>query len=111
MDWFRILGLIVVASPAMLVAVLGFASIIDRPLSEQWISRLVKMAMTIGLLASVGVLGMMLDVDDRRVPIEMGHWVVLSEHGHMTATELAEPDHAERSAPLASAWWRCVIDL
>ena len=95
MDWYRILGLIVVTSPAILVAVLGIASIIDRPLSERWISRLVKTAMTIGLVASMGILVMMLDIDDRRVPIEMGHWVVLSAHGDMTAKELADPDHAE----------------
>ena len=80
MDWFRIFGLLVVASPAALVAVLGIASIIDRPLSERWISLLSKTAMTTGLLASICMLAMMFDVDDRRVPIEVGNWVDLAEH-------------------------------
>lgn len=35
MSWFTILGLIVVGCPAALVAILGVASIIDRPLSER----------------------------------------------------------------------------
>ncbi len=94
MTWFTILGLIVVGCPAALVAVLGVASIIDRPLSERWSSRLVQIAMVAGLLASVAILVMMLGDEDRRVPIELGHWVVLSEHGHMSAGELAKADHA-----------------
>jgi len=94
MTWFTILGLITVASPAILVAVLGISSIIDHPLSERWISRLVQTAMITGLLASIGVLALMLDNDDRRVPIEMGHWVILSDHGDVSPSELTRADHA-----------------
>jgi len=97
MNWFTILGLIVVGCPALLVVVLGVASIIDRPLSERWSSRLVQVAMVGGLLASIAILVMMLNDDDRRVPIELGHWVVVTEQGQMTARELASSHHDHNS--------------
>ena len=92
---FTILGLIVVAAPALLVAVMGIASIIDRPLSERWIGRVVQTAMVTGLLASIAILVLMLCRDERRVPIELGHWVILHEHAGQAATTV-EP-HAHNS--------------
>jgi NADH:ubiquinone oxidoreductase subunit 5 (subunit L)/multisubunit Na+/H+ antiporter MnhA subunit len=93
MNLITFFGLIVVAAPALLVAILGIASIIDRPLSEDWISRVVQSAMVVGLLASMGVLGLMLTSDERRVPIELGHWVVLHDHGESPL--IATAQHAD----------------
>ena len=93
MNLFTILGLIVVTAPALLVAVLGIASIIDRPLSENWISRVVQTAMVTGLLASIAILALMLSRDERRVPIELGHWVVVHDNEH--TPDLPTAEHAD----------------
>ena len=95
MTLLTLLGLIVVAAPALLVAILGIASIIDRPLSERWISRVVQTAMITGLLASISILALMLIRDERRVPIELGHWVVLHEHSDPVL--MATEHHAEHA--------------
>ena len=90
-----LLGLLVVAAPALLVAVLGIASIVDRPWSERWIGRVVQTAMVTGLLASIAILAIMLIRDERRVPIELGHWVVL--HDHADPALMASEQHAEHA--------------
>jgi NADH-quinone oxidoreductase subunit L len=80
---FYSLGLCVVASPAVLLAVLGLTSLAGRPLGERSIARVTEASVMIGLLALLGILGMMLAVDTRRVPIELGNWVVIPEqHFH-----------------------------
>ncbi len=79
MSVISVLGLIVVFAPTLLVVILGVATLIDRPLSERWIHRVVQTAIVVGLLASVGILGLMLMFNERRVPIELGHWVILHE--------------------------------
>ena len=93
MNSFQILGVIVVAAPAILVAVLGIASIIDRPFSERWIGLLVQTSIVTGLLASIAILAMMLQGDQRRVPIELGHWVELQEHGATGQADQADVYH------------------
>ena len=95
MPLLTFLGLLVVAAPALLVAVLGIASIIDRPLSERWIGRVVQTAMVTGLLSSIAILVLMLSTDERRVPIELGHWVVLHEPADPAL--LATEHHAEHA--------------
>jgi NAD(P)H-quinone oxidoreductase subunit 5 len=77
---FTVLGLIVVAVPALLVAVLGLTSLVGHPLSESRTSQIVKSAMFTGLIASIAILALMLIRNERRVPIELGHWVVLHDH-------------------------------
>lgn len=94
MTAFTILGLIVVAAPALLVAILGLSSLFSRPLSERRTSVVVKSAMFTGLIASISILALMLIKNERRVPIELGHWVVL--HDHDEATEPVDP---RREAP------------
>lgn len=73
------LGLCVVASPAALVAGLGLTSLIGRSLSEELIQRLTYASTVIGLAAAVAILGIMLAVDTRHVPIELGNWVVIPQ--------------------------------
>lgn len=83
MSAVQILGLIVVATPALLVAALGLTSLLDWPLPERAVSRIVQAAMFTGLVTSIVILAMMLQQNIRRVPIELGNWVELhvpSEH-------------------------------
>ena len=80
---FHILGICVVASPAVLLAVLGLTALAGWPLGERPMARFTEAAVVIGLLASLAILGLMLAVDTRRVPVEIGNWVVIPEqHFH-----------------------------
>ncbi|HVT26512.1 MAG TPA: proton-conducting transporter membrane subunit [Lacipirellulaceae bacterium] len=80
---FSLLGVLVIASPAALVAVLGLPPLIGRPLSEPTINRYTYASTLIGLLAAIAILGMMLVFDTRDVPIELGNWVVITpQHFH-----------------------------
>lgn len=92
MNWIHICGLIVVSAPALLVACLGISTLIDCRFSERWISRLVQTAMVVGLLASIGALGIMLTTGHMREPVELGHLVALEAPGHHV--KLGEHGHA-----------------
>ena len=79
-------GIAVVASPALLLVVVGVAPLLGIPISERTTSRLTQAAVTIGLLASLSVLGIMLASGRRHVPIELGNWVVIPQqdfHFHL----------------------------
>jgi len=69
------LGLIVLAAPVVLVATIGLPSLAGRPLQERGINRLVFLTMAAGLIASLGVLALMLLLGTRHVPIELGDLV------------------------------------
>ena len=80
---FQFLGIAVVASPAALVALLGLPPLLGQPLSEQTANRYTYASTVIGLLAAITILGMMLALDTRHVPIELGNWVVIpQQHFH-----------------------------
>jgi len=82
----QFLGLVVVASPALLLAALGLPLLCGFRLNEGVQARLTKAGVVIGLVASVAVLGLMLVSGLRHVPIEFGHWVSIEEehfHFHM----------------------------
>ena len=80
---FQILGICVVASPASLLVVLGLTALADRPLSERSLARFTEAAVVFGLFAAVTILGMMLFLDIRHVPIELGNWVAIpQQHFH-----------------------------
>ncbi|MBL8827039.1 MAG: oxidoreductase [Planctomycetaceae bacterium] len=74
-----LLGYIVVGAPTLLVMILGASSIIDRPLDERTVSRVVQTGVVTGLLAAVAMLAWMLLEDRRFVDIRVGNWV---EVGH-----------------------------
>lgn len=79
----QFLGLVVVASPAVLLAALGLPLLCGFALSEGIQARLTKAGVVIGLLASVAILGLMLATGLRHVPIELGNWVSIEqEHFH-----------------------------
>ncbi|MBI1311444.1 oxidoreductase [bacterium] len=80
---FHVLGVIVVASPALLLFMLGFTWLIGLPLSERSTARYTHAAVTIGLVAAATILGMMIAFNTRDVPIELGNWVeIQEEHFH-----------------------------
>jgi NAD(P)H-quinone oxidoreductase subunit 5 len=80
---FQFLGIAVVVSPALLVALLGLPPLVGRPLSEQTTNRYVYASTVIGLLSAIAILAMMLALDTRHVPIDLGNWVVIpQQHFH-----------------------------
>ncbi|MCA9004906.1 MAG: oxidoreductase [Planctomycetaceae bacterium] len=80
---FYFLGVCVVASPALLFAVFGITSLMDKPIGERLIARATQTMVLIGLFASMIILGLMLTLGIRYVPIELGNWVVIPEqHFH-----------------------------
>src|SRR5215469_11149198 len=79
-----ILGLVVVTSPLLMTVLLGASSLINRRLSEDTTARVCHTCITSGLLASIAILGIMLAVGTRHVPIDLGHWVVIPEHYHFS---------------------------
>src|SRR5262249_54168051 len=79
-----ILGYVGIAAPVLLVTALGVPSLLGRPLSE-WVSaRTVEVTVVSGLLASLGLLGLMLYTGERHVGVPLGNWVSipLAEGGH-----------------------------
>jgi NAD(P)H-quinone oxidoreductase subunit 5 len=74
-----ILGATVIGVPAALLAILGLTSLLDRPLPERVISLLVQVSMMVGLVASIGVLALMLVQDTRHVAVNLGNWVHIHE--------------------------------
>lgn len=82
-ELYIVLGSVVIVSPAILLAVLGIASLIDHPLSERATARLTQGAVVSGLLASLAILGLMLFSGSRHVTLELGNWVSIPEqHFH-----------------------------
>ncbi len=80
---FHALGVIVLVMPTLLLAVIGLMSLIGRPLGETMMARWTEATVTVALLASLGILGLMLYSGVRQVPIELGNWVVIPEqHFH-----------------------------
>lgn len=84
MDVLNILGMIVVASPAVVVAVLGLTSLVGKPLRESTIEAWTYSSTVVGLLTAITILGIMLATGNRHVPIEFGNWVVI---------DLPDPHH------------------
>lgn len=79
------LGICVVASPFLLLAVFGVASLLQRPMSEPAMARCTIVAVSTGLLASLAIFIYMLVFDTRHVPVNLGDWVVIPEqHFHFT---------------------------
>ncbi len=78
-----ILGVVVVASPVVLLAIFGVMPLIGWPLSERSMARLTQVSVVVGLLSAVAILAEMIVIGTRHVPIELGNWVVIpQEHFH-----------------------------
>ncbi|MBO0698898.1 MAG: hypothetical protein J2P46_10925 [Zavarzinella sp.] len=72
------LGLVVIAAPFALLAVLAITSLVEVRLSERAVGLTCEVATTTGLLASAAVLGFMLWSGERRVLVDLGEWVSIS---------------------------------
>jgi NADH-quinone oxidoreductase subunit L len=82
-NWFQLLGILVVASPAMLVVLMGLKALLGLSLRERTLHYWTAATTTIGLLAALAILGGMLKNGIHLIPIEMGNWVVIPEqHFH-----------------------------
>lgn len=80
---FQVFGICVVASPALLLAVFGVTSLVGKPLGERPLARFTEASVVIGLVSAISILVMMLALDTRHVPLEMGHWVnIPQQHFH-----------------------------
>jgi NAD(P)H-quinone oxidoreductase subunit 5 len=80
---FAALGVCVVATPALLLAVLGLTALLARPLSELAMARWTAGCVVVGLIASLAILAAMLATGSRYVPLELGDWVTIPrEHFH-----------------------------
>src|SRR5262245_9425249 len=70
-----VLGLVAVAAPFGLLAVLGVASLLDRKLSEHGTAAACQFATLVGLVSSAAVFVFMLATGERRVAVDLGQWV------------------------------------
>src|SRR5579871_562163 len=80
-----LLGIVVVAAPAVLLARLGLPSLLDWKLRERTITRACQAATIAGLLAALTILGLMLATDSRLIAVHLGDWVVVP-HYHFSVT-------------------------
>jgi NAD(P)H-quinone oxidoreductase subunit 5 len=72
-----VLGLTVIATPVLLVCLLGLASLVDRRPGEWATATACQVAIVTGLVAAVAVLALMLLHDTRHEAIELGEWVAI----------------------------------
>ncbi len=77
--FYRIAGITTVASPLVLLALLGIPCLVARPPSEKSITRLIYGSVVIGLSTAVAILVAMLISGSRHVPIDLGDWISLPE--------------------------------
>ncbi len=73
-------GLVVVATPALLFAALGIASLLDRKLTERSIALLCHTAILIGLVASATVFVFMVATGERLLEVDLGDWVSVDQY-------------------------------
>lgn len=79
----HILGICIVACPALLLAVLGIPSLFGRPLTEWSVVRSIYLTMVLGVLSSVAMLSLMLATDRTLIELQIGNWVgIEAEHFH-----------------------------
>ena len=101
------LGLIALLAPLLLLAALGVASLVSRKLSETATSRLCQVTNIVGLLASVGILVLMLIDDTRYESIALGEWVAIP-HYHFSFT-LVFDRLSQGGAVAETAWAPAVV--
>ena len=108
----RFFGIMVVVSPAALLAVLGLATLFRIKLSERSVARFAQASSAAGLFASLSILAYMLTMNVRHLPLELGDWVALenstaeshdqAQRGHVHAPDLAYAvAHAATAAPMS----------
>lgn len=94
----RFFGIMVVVSPAALLAVLGLATLFRIKLSERSVARFAQASSAVGLFASLGILAYMLTMNVRHLPLELGDWVAL-ENSTAEGHDAARHDHIHTPDP------------
>lgn len=85
-DWSFLFGSVAILGPLFLVVAVGTPLLVDRPLGERLTARLTECSVLAGLLASCGILALMLITGIRSVPIEFGDWISIPDerfHFHL----------------------------
>ncbi|MFO1064842.1 MAG: proton-conducting transporter membrane subunit [Pirellulales bacterium] len=79
----RFLGLVVIFAPLLMLSLIGLPTLFGWKLTEGTIAHTCKLLVALGLMALLGILGIMLATGRRHVPIEFGNLVnIQSEHFH-----------------------------
>ncbi len=80
-----VLGLTVVAAPAILVAALAISALSGHRLGERSTARLTQILVIAAVTAAIGLLALMLATGSVHFSLQFGHWVSLpNEHIHFT---------------------------
>ena len=79
----ELLAAVAILAPAVLMAVLGLSSLLGRKLTERVIGTVIQATVGTGLIASVGVLVLMLATGTRHVAVTLGNWVEFADY-HFT---------------------------
>lgn len=74
-----ILGYALVLGPGLLVAILGLSPLLNIPIGERTIARLTQWVVSLCLLASLALVGLMAAAGIQEVSINVGDWVALRE--------------------------------
>lgn len=81
--FLTLLTIVVIAMPALLLAVLGVAALVSRPFNEAAMARWTAACVSCGLLAALAILAAMLVTGSRSLSLELGDWVSIpQEHYH-----------------------------
>jgi NADH-quinone oxidoreductase subunit L len=75
-----VLGVIVVASPLALLAILGLPSLFGRKLSEAATGHVCQATIVVALLAALTILAVMLTGGTRHEAIQLGEWVAIPHY-------------------------------
>ncbi len=79
----NLLGLVVIMAPMLLLVLLGLPALLAIKLNESSIAHVTKLLVSLGLVANLGILGIMLATGRHDVEIEMGQLAAISsEHYH-----------------------------
>jgi NAD(P)H-quinone oxidoreductase subunit 5 len=77
------LAAIVLGCPILTLLILGFCGLIQRPLPERLVDRLTKFHVAMGLVATLGILGIMIGTSHPMEVLDLGNFVEIGqEHFH-----------------------------
>lgn len=77
------LAAIVLGCPILTLLILGLSGLIQRPLPERLVDRLTKFHVAMGLVATLGILGIMIGTNHSMEVLDLGNFVEIGqEHFH-----------------------------
>jgi NADH-quinone oxidoreductase subunit L len=78
--FIRSLLLVILSAPALLLALLGITSLVERPLGERATGRVCVVVNLTGFAASATLLVVMLASGVRHITLDLGNWVAISQY-------------------------------